>query len=363
MGPPVSAAHYYRAFQPHRFEHEYRDLPRPELNALMLALMLQIGPFTSPIPGVTIGIGRLGLSEKLRCDPGALDAALEDLSRRSLVHVEWSCELILLPVVLADAPAPNSLTAAITWHRAFRSIPPCALKSNIDRLVRAKIAQWKPEHRAALTRAWIRGQIGKDQRGGRHRTATKELAANQPKAGPNTEPDKQPRNQTKNVQDQGSGIRDQGSGISTDLSLSAPDGAARSSAQEASNAAVGQFLSHFCDQFKLHRSGATYKPVPKRHVPAIKRLLAHWPVERLRQLASFLLSLEEGEDAFIDGSDRGIEVLETKASWLDERLARSSTRTAPLVDWFEECRTVHAGACGLDRYKHALQMSMGRAHV
>ena len=42
--------------------------------------------------------------------------------------------------------------------------------------------------------------------------------------------------------------------------------------------------------------------------------------------------------------------------WMDEWDAPESCCTEPKVDWFDECRRVHDGACGLDRWRHMTRM-------
>lgn len=47
-------------------------------------------------------------------------------------------------------------------------------------------------------------------------------------------------------------------------------------------------------------------------------------------------------------------------AWPGVKLPRTSPRG--YVDWFEECKTTHGGACGLDRWKHMtrVQAEQGR---
>lgn len=37
--------------------------------------------------------------------------------------------------------------------------------------------------------------------------------------------------------------------------------------------------------------------------------------------------------------------------WMDDYGAPAAAPSAP-IDWFEECKQIHGGACGLDRWRH-----------
>lgn len=83
------------------------------------------------------------------------------------------------------------------------------------------------------------------------------------------------------------------------------------------NHAVGRFIARFCELYREHRHGAMFRPMPKLDVPHVRDLLAMYGADRLERMAVVLLTTD---DAWIAGTDRGIRILSTKASWLDNRL-------------------------------------------
>lgn len=38
--------------------------------------------------------------------------------------------------------------------------------------------------------------------------------------------------------------------------------------------------------------------------------------------------------------------------WMDEDTPQRRQQAAPVEDWYDECKRVHGGACGLNRYRH-----------
>jgi hypothetical protein len=81
---------------------------------------------------------------------------------------------------------------------------------------------------------------------------------------------------------------------------------------------VRDFIAFFCDEFSRRRNGARYMVLRHKDIPLVKRLLATYPMERLKKLATILLTTDE---EWVAGTDRGIGILSTKASWLDSLLA------------------------------------------
>jgi hypothetical protein len=76
------------------------------------------------------------------------------------------------------------------------------------------------------------------------------------------------------------------------------------------------FLAWFFDAYKKARHGATYR-ITQKHAGIVKGLLATYPAERLRQHTEILFTTDE---AWVETTDRGIEVLAGKINWLEERL-------------------------------------------
>ncbi len=80
---------------------------------------------------------------------------------------------------------------------------------------------------------------------------------------------------------------------------------------------VHAFLRAFCELYAEHRGGAKYLVQKKRDVALVKRLLKHYGRERLVKIAELLHRTDE---PWVESSDRGIQVLSTKANWLESRL-------------------------------------------
>lgn len=129
------------------------------------------------------------------------------------------------------------------------------------------------------------------------------------------------------------------------------------SAKKAENREIAEFLVRFCSLYREHRHGARYFVVKEKHVPLLRPLLRAYGLERLDKLAQVLLRTD---DEWVAGTDRGIGILSTKASWLDERLSAAEAQIAPVVDWWDECKALHGGACE-ERMRHHLRMQREKA--
>lgn len=81
---------------------------------------------------------------------------------------------------------------------------------------------------------------------------------------------------------------------------------------------VKAFLTWFRGEYAARRNGAMYFVKWEAHGAIVKRLLTTYPPERLKRLAVILLTTNE---EWTQSTDRGIEVLIGKISWLEERLA------------------------------------------
>lgn len=102
--------------------------------------------------------------------------------------------------------------------------------------------------------------------------------------------------------------------VSDELNTMTPTPAA---IEKHENDAAGKFMCRFYDLYKIHRSGARYHLLG-RHRPLIRQLLATYGEERLEKLVLVLFKTDE---EWIEGTDRGIGILSTKASWLEEKLS------------------------------------------
>ena len=81
---------------------------------------------------------------------------------------------------------------------------------------------------------------------------------------------------------------------------------------------VSEFLKWFPEEFKKRRNGAEYLVKHAKHGALVKQMLGATDLERLKKYAAIMLKTD---DEFIDGTDRGIEILSARFSWLSERLA------------------------------------------
>lgn len=77
------------------------------------------------------------------------------------------------------------------------------------------------------------------------------------------------------------------------------------------------FLVWFQQEYGLRRNGAVYFVSWAKHTAMIKRLLAVFPLERLKRLATVLLTTNED---WMSSTDRGIEVFVARINWLEERV-------------------------------------------
>ena len=77
------------------------------------------------------------------------------------------------------------------------------------------------------------------------------------------------------------------------------------------------FLDWFQVEYKTRRKGACYFVVWSKHMPIVTRLLKLHEPARLQQHARVLLSTD---DQWVEGTDRGIEVLAGKINWLEDKL-------------------------------------------
>jgi hypothetical protein len=94
---------------------------------------------------------------------------------------------------------------------------------------------------------------------------------------------------------------------------------------EVRGADIRDFIAYFCETYSERRNGARYMVRREKDIPLVKRLLAVYSMERLKKLTVVLLTTDED---WVSETDRGIGILSTKASWLDDRLAQFEARRA-----------------------------------
>lgn len=112
---------------------------------------------------------------------------------------------------------------------------------------------------------------------------------------------------------------------------------------------VAAFIGVFCGLYKQHRK-ATYFVRRPKDLTLARLLLDTYGADELRVMAEDLLTTQ---DDWIAGTDRGIGILVTKASWLSNRLAQRSQ--APMENWWDECQRVHGKTC-INGYSHGTRM-------
>ena len=81
---------------------------------------------------------------------------------------------------------------------------------------------------------------------------------------------------------------------------------------------VSEFLKWFPEEFKKRRNGAEYLVKHAKHGALVKQMLGATDLERLKKYAAIMLKTN---DEFIAETDRGIEILSARFSWLSDKLA------------------------------------------
>ena len=81
---------------------------------------------------------------------------------------------------------------------------------------------------------------------------------------------------------------------------------------------VGEFLKWFPEEFRKRRNGAEYLVKHGKHGALVKQMLGATDLERLKKYAAIMLKTN---DDFIAETDRGIEILSARFSWLSDKLA------------------------------------------
>lgn len=126
------------------------------------------------------------------------------------------------------------------------------------------------------------------------------------------------------------GIEEKGTEEKRREPIRSPDepGTAEGDRRKEENREVAAFIARFCEFYKRHRHGAVYFIVREKHVPLVRALLGVYGRDRLEKLALVLLRTD---DEWVDGTDRGIGILSTKASWLDGKLAEYEAQHGPIT--------------------------------
>ena len=81
---------------------------------------------------------------------------------------------------------------------------------------------------------------------------------------------------------------------------------------------VSEFLKWFPEEFKRRRNGAEYLVKHGKHGALVKQMLGATDLDRLKKYAAIMLKTN---DDFIAETDRGIEILSARFSWLSDKLA------------------------------------------
>ena len=91
---------------------------------------------------------------------------------------------------------------------------------------------------------------------------------------------------------------------------------------------VKEFLTWFRAEYPHRRQGADYLVKWAKHGALVKQMLGATDLDKLKMYARILLSDKTDED-FIVQTDRGIEILSAKFSWLSDRYAQWLARRTP----------------------------------
>ena len=83
---------------------------------------------------------------------------------------------------------------------------------------------------------------------------------------------------------------------------------------------VREFLQWFQEEYRTRRHGADYLVKWDKHGSLVRQMLGATDLDRLKKYAQILLS-DKTDDEFIVSTDRGIEMLSVRFSWLSDRLA------------------------------------------
>jgi len=101
---------------------------------------------------------------------------------------------------------------------------------------------------------------------------------------------------------------------------------------------VDDVLANLAIAYSKCHNGATLAINRKRHGSNVRHLLKSFDGDRIVLLFRELQKLPSGIDSWIDGSDRGIEVLTRKASFIDARVRqRDALRHASALDNVARC--------------------------
>ena len=129
-----------------------------------------------------------------------------------------------------------------------------------------------------------------------------------------------------------------------------PDGlAGTNGVTERTNTDTREFIAMFCAAYKEHRGAKYFVRRPKDLVLA-KLLLETYSLEEAQAMVTDLLTVQ---DEWIAGTDRGIGILVTKASWLANRLAQQAQPQTEY--WADVCQREHGGQC-INRWAHEMKL-------
>jgi hypothetical protein len=87
--------------------------------------------------------------------------------------------------------------------------------------------------------------------------------------------------------------------------------------EKANGEPAGRFLEKFVALYAKHRHGASYHMTPALDWQKVCDLLRTYQPDRLEKLAEIILTTD---DDWITKTDRGIGILQARASWADDRL-------------------------------------------
>lgn len=265
-------------------DEKFCKLSKPKPNAQTLWFYLLTGPHTNVLPGLFTA-GEAGLAEALKWPLGEFRRCFTELQDASMALADWEARVVWLPKAVHHN-APESPNVVKSWKTALDEIPECRLKR--------VAAQGFKDFLEALPEV-----LGE----GKGKSFLKALGEGWPALRKTDLDHPSPNQEQEQEQEQEQSTAREARKADADRELG-----------------TGPFVRRFCDLYAKYQSGARYHVVASKHIPLVRGLLRTHGRERLEKLAIVMLTATA--DAWLNETDRGLEVLNGKINWLERRLAQ-----------------------------------------